>query len=115
MRIEWIGAGTLQQAKAVLGLGRREVESGNTQEAKRLLESALARLGGKRLVFSNAPRHYVEEVLRALAIAWMHRLPCITLVDSGGAFLPDQANIFPDEGQFREKLEWVSLHLAARR
>ncbi|MCC7458290.1 MAG: methylcrotonoyl-CoA carboxylase [Nitrospira sp.] len=38
--------------------------------------------------------------VRALTIAWMHRLPCITLVDSGGAFLPDQANIFPDEGQF---------------
>lgn len=38
--------------------------------------------------------------VRALAIAWTHRLPCITLVDSGGAFLPDQAAIFPDEGQF---------------
>ncbi len=38
--------------------------------------------------------------VRALTIAWMHRLPCVTLVDSGGAFLPDQANIFPDEGQF---------------
>jgi 3-methylcrotonyl-CoA carboxylase beta subunit len=29
-----------------------------------------------------------------------HRLPCITLVDSGGAFLPEMANIFPDVGQF---------------
>jgi len=38
--------------------------------------------------------------VRALTMAWMHRLPCITLVDSGGAFLPDQARIFPDEGQF---------------
>ena len=38
--------------------------------------------------------------VRAQAIAWMHRLPCVTLVDSGGAFLPDQANIFPDDGQF---------------
>ena len=38
--------------------------------------------------------------VRALTMAWMHGLPCITLVDSGGAFLPDQANIFPDEGQF---------------
>jgi len=32
------------------------------------LGHALARLGGKRLVFSNAPRHYVEEVLRALGV-----------------------------------------------
>ncbi len=38
--------------------------------------------------------------VRALDIAWRHRLPCLTLVDSGGAFLPDQAGIFPDEGQF---------------
>jgi 3-methylcrotonyl-CoA carboxylase beta subunit len=38
--------------------------------------------------------------VRALSVAWQHRLPCITLVDSGGAFLPDQARIFPDEGQF---------------
>ena len=37
------------------------------------LGHALARLGGKRLVFSNAPRHYVEEVLRALGVArWFH-------------------------------------------
>ncbi|WP_370305053.1 acyl-CoA carboxylase subunit beta [Sinimarinibacterium flocculans] len=38
--------------------------------------------------------------VRAQAFAWQHRLPCITLVDSGGAFLPDMANIFPDDGQF---------------
>jgi 3-methylcrotonyl-CoA carboxylase beta subunit len=38
--------------------------------------------------------------VRAQRIAWKHRLPVITLVDSGGAFLPDQAKIFPDEGQF---------------
>jgi 3-methylcrotonyl-CoA carboxylase beta subunit len=38
--------------------------------------------------------------VRAQQIAWRHRLPTITLVDSGGAFLPDQANIFPDRGQF---------------
>ena len=33
------------------------------------LGHALARLGGRRLVFSNAPRHYVEQVLRALGVA----------------------------------------------
>jgi len=32
------------------------------------LRHALARLGGRKLVFSNAPRHYVEEVLRAIGI-----------------------------------------------
>lgn len=38
--------------------------------------------------------------VRAQQIAWDHRLPSITLVDSGGAFLPDMSNIFPDAGQF---------------
>lgn len=38
--------------------------------------------------------------VRAQQFALQHRLPCLTLVDSGGAFLPDQANIFPDDGLF---------------
>jgi putative hydrolase of the HAD superfamily len=33
------------------------------------LKHALVRLGGTRLVFSNAPRHYVEEVLSAIGLA----------------------------------------------
>jgi len=32
------------------------------------LKHALARLGGRKLMFSNAPRHYVEEVLRAIGV-----------------------------------------------
>lgn len=38
--------------------------------------------------------------VRAQRFAWENRLPVVTLVDSGGAFLPDQENIFPDEGLF---------------
>jgi len=38
--------------------------------------------------------------VRAQQFAMQHRLPCVTLVDSGGAFLPDQANIFPGEDLF---------------
>lgn len=38
--------------------------------------------------------------VRAQQIAWQYRLPNLTLVDSGGAFLPEQAAIFPDSGQF---------------
>jgi len=33
------------------------------------LKHALALLGGTKLVFSNAPRHYVEQVLRAIGLA----------------------------------------------
>ncbi len=42
----------------------------------------------------------VKKHTRAQKIAWENKLPCITLVDSGGAFLPDQANIHPDENHF---------------
>ena len=37
--------------------------------------------------------------VRAQMYAWKHRLPCITLVQSGGANLPEQPGIFPDDGQ----------------
>ena len=38
----------------------------------------------------------VQKQLRALEIAVRHTIPCLFLVDSGGAFLPLQAQIFPD-------------------
>jgi 3-methylcrotonyl-CoA carboxylase beta subunit len=42
----------------------------------------------------------VKKHLRAQEIAAENRLPCIYLVDSGGAFLPMQAEIFPDRDHF---------------
>src|SRR5438105_3033756 len=42
----------------------------------------------------------VKKHLRAQDIARENRLPCIYLVDSGGAFLPLQDDIFPDERHF---------------
>jgi 3-methylcrotonyl-CoA carboxylase beta subunit len=42
----------------------------------------------------------VKKHLRAQEIARENRLPCIYLVDSGGAFLPLQDEIFPDERHF---------------
>ncbi|MDH3602461.1 MAG: methylcrotonoyl-CoA carboxylase, partial [Candidatus Tectomicrobia bacterium] len=42
----------------------------------------------------------VKKHLRAQEIARENRLPCIYLVDSGGAFLPLQADIFPDRDHF---------------
>jgi 3-methylcrotonyl-CoA carboxylase beta subunit/propionyl-CoA carboxylase len=38
--------------------------------------------------------------LRAQEVALQNRLPCIYLVDSGGAFLPLQADVFPDREHF---------------
>ncbi|XP_019318608.1 methylcrotonoyl-CoA carboxylase beta chain, mitochondrial isoform X1 [Panthera pardus] len=42
----------------------------------------------------------VKKHLRAQEIAMQNRLPCIYLVDSGGANLPWQAEIFPDRDHF---------------
>src|SRR4051794_763005 len=42
----------------------------------------------------------VKKHLRAQQIALENRLPCIYLVDSGGAFLPLQADVFPDRDHF---------------
>ena len=42
----------------------------------------------------------VKKHLRAQEIAEENHLPCIYLVDSGGAFLPLQADVFPDKGHF---------------
>ena len=42
----------------------------------------------------------VKKHLRAQEIALQNRLPCIYLVDSGGANLPHQAEVFPDREHF---------------
>jgi acetyl-CoA carboxylase carboxyltransferase component len=42
----------------------------------------------------------VKKHLRAQEIAAQNQLPCIYLVDSGGAFLPLQAEVFPDRDHF---------------
>lgn len=43
-------------------------ELGDLVVHENALKHALARLGGKKLVFSNAPRHYVTGVLRAIGV-----------------------------------------------
>jgi 3-methylcrotonyl-CoA carboxylase beta subunit len=42
----------------------------------------------------------VKKHLRAQEVALHNRLPCIYLVDSGGAFLPRQEDVFPDREHF---------------
>ena len=42
----------------------------------------------------------VKKHVRAQQIALENRLPCVYLVDSGGAFLPLQADVFPDRDHF---------------
>ena len=42
----------------------------------------------------------VKKHLRAQEVAMANHLPCVYLVDSGGAFLPMQAEVFPDRDHF---------------
>jgi len=45
-------------------------------------------------------RETIKKHVRAQEIAMENRLPCVYLVDSGGVFLPEQANVFPDKYDF---------------
>jgi acetyl-CoA carboxylase carboxyltransferase component len=45
-------------------------------------------------------RESIKKHLRAQEIALQNHLPCIYLVDSGGVFLPNQAEVFPDRDDF---------------
>lgn len=51
--------------------------------------------------------------LRALEIALENKLPCIYLVDSGGAYLPLQAEVFPDRDHFG-RIFYMQAQLSAR-
>jgi len=42
----------------------------------------------------------IKKHLRAQEIAMENHLPCVYMVDSGGVFLPEQANVFPDKDHF---------------
>ena len=46
----------------------------------------------------------VKKHLRAQDIARQNNLPCVYMVDSGGAFLPQQDEIFPGRAAFRPHL-----------
>jgi 3-methylcrotonyl-CoA carboxylase beta subunit len=55
----------------------------------------------------------VKKHLRAQEVADQNRLPCIYLVDSGGAFLPLQAEVFPDRDHFG-RIFYNQARLSAR-
>ncbi len=45
-------------------------------------------------------RYTIKKHLRAQEIAMVNHLPCVYMVDSGGAFLPEQDTVFPDRDHF---------------
>src|SRR5438105_6025513 len=56
----------------------------------------------------------VKKHLRAQEIAEQNHLPCIYLVDSGGAFLPLQADVFPDRDHFG-RIFYNQAHMSSQR
>jgi 3-methylcrotonyl-CoA carboxylase beta subunit len=73
------------------------------------LVTGIGRIGGREcVVVANDPTvkggtYYpltVKKHLRAQEIARENRLPCVYLVESGGAFLPAQDDVFPDREHF---------------
>ena len=54
----------------------------------------------------------VKKHLRAQEIAAEHRLPCLYLVDSGGAYLPLQEDVFPDKEHFG-RIFYNQAHMSA--
>jgi 3-methylcrotonyl-CoA carboxylase beta subunit len=73
------------------------------------LVTGIGRIAGREcMVVANDPTvkggtYYplsVKKHLRAQEIALQNRLPCVYLVESGGAFLPAQDEVFPDREHF---------------
>src|ERR1700761_6207489 len=73
------------------------------------LVAGIGRVSGREaMILANDPTikggaYYpmtVKKHLRAQEIAFENRLPCIYLVDSGGANLPHQSDVFPDRDHF---------------
>jgi acetyl-CoA carboxylase carboxyltransferase component len=56
----------------------------------------------------------VKKHLRAQQIAEQNSLPCIYLVDSGGAYLPMQDEVFPDQMHFG-RIFYNQAHMSARK
>jgi 3-methylcrotonyl-CoA carboxylase beta subunit len=56
----------------------------------------------------------VKKHLRAQTVAAENRLPCVYLVDSGGAFLPMQDDVFPDREHFG-RIFFNQANLSAQR
>ena len=56
----------------------------------------------------------VKKHLRAQEIALQNQLPCIYLVDSGGAFLPLQDEVFPDRDHFG-RIFYNQAHMSAQK
>src|SRR3954463_9685084 len=95
---------TLMELSPLAGLGVYEDETPGAG-----IVTGIGRVSGREVVIVandatvKGGTYYpitVKKHLRAQQIAFENRLPCVYLVDSGGAFLPLQAEVFPDREHF---------------
>src|SRR5215472_11477544 len=95
--------------EAAMQGGSEEARARHVARGKLLAREGIGRVGGREcVVIANdatikGGTYYpmtVKKHLRAQGIARENNLPCIYMVDSGGAFLPLQDEIFPDERHF---------------
>lgn len=82
--------------------GKEQVNSGGIVAGIGRVSGQLAMIIGNDATVKGGSYYpiTVKKHLRAQEVAQENRLPCIYLVDSGGANLPRQAEVFPDKGHF---------------
>lgn len=80
--------GSIKAAGIITGIGR--IQGGNCM----IIANDATVKGGTYYPVS------VKKHLRAQEIAYQNKLPCIYIVDSGGANLPHQSEVFPDRDHF---------------
>ena len=83
-------------------LRRRRARRGHRHRRRRVSRAASASIVANDATVKGGTYYpmTVKKHLRAQEIALHNRLPCIYLVDSGGAFLPMQDEVFPDREHF---------------
>jgi len=102
-------------------LAAYQVYGDNSPAGAGIITAAMQISGQECIVVANNPSvkggtYYpltVKKHLRAQEIALQNHLPCIYLVDSGGAFLPLQAEVFPDKDHFG-RIFYNQAQLSAR-
>ena len=89
-------------AMAAFGMYDDEVPSAGIITGLGVVSGRLCVIGANDATVKGGT-YYAETIkkhLRAQEIALENRLPCVYLVDSGGVFLPKQAEVFPDKEHF---------------
>jgi 3-methylcrotonyl-CoA carboxylase beta subunit len=101
------GAGTTFSAEATVAAGGIVAGIGRVSGVECMIVANDATVKGGTYYPITVKKH-----LRAQEVARENRLPCVYLVDSGGAFLPRQDEVFPDREHFG-RIFYNQAHMSA--